>query len=121
MNKYRIDFRHIPWKQSGSNVRMKVHHEGNTQVRLVEFSREFTETGWCQKGHIGYVLKGRLEIFFSRKKVAFKAGDGVFIPPGIKHKHKAHILTDTATLLLIEERPNECLKSTSRKPRHRSK
>ena len=83
---------------------MKLHREGTTQVRLVEFSNGFVEPDWCQKGHVGYVLEGQLEVSFSGKKEVFEAGDGVFIPAGVEHQHKAHVVTDTATLILIEER-----------------
>lgn len=102
MNTHRIDFRNKPWEQSGSNVRVKVQREGSTQVRLVEFSQGFVEPDWCRRGHIGYVLDGRLELSFSGKTELFEAGDGVFIPPGEEHRHKAHVLTDTVTLILIE-------------------
>ncbi|MBM3325043.1 MAG: cupin domain-containing protein [Calditrichaeota bacterium] len=55
------------------------------------------------KGHIGCVLDGELEINFSGELITFKAGDGVFIPAGEEGKHMARALTDTATLLLIED------------------
>ena len=102
MNTHRIDFRRKAWEQSGPSVRMKLHREGDTQVRLVEFSKGFVETGWCRKGHVGYVLNGRLKVSFSGRMEVFQAGDGVFIPAGKNHQHKAHVLTDTATLILIE-------------------
>ena len=102
MNAHKIDFRNLPWVQPAPGVRAKIYRAGTTQVRLVEFSKEFVEPDWCQRGHIGYVLDGRIEVSFSGKMEAFEAGDGVFIPPGEKHQHKTHVLTDTATLVLIE-------------------
>jgi quercetin dioxygenase-like cupin family protein len=102
MNRYRIDFRSRPWQESASGLRTKSHAEGDAQIRLVEFAKGFVESDWCQRGHIGYVLDGRLEVSFSGKPVVFEAGDGVFIPAGDEHKHKARVLTNTVTLILVE-------------------
>ena len=44
-----------------------------------------------------------MEIDFSGTIVEFEAGDGIFIPPGEEHKHKARALTDIAQLILIED------------------
>ena len=35
--------------------------------------------------------------------MTFKAGDGVFIPAGEKHKHKAKAVTEVVRLVLVEE------------------
>ena len=102
MNTHKIDFKNIPWEQPSPNVRMKRHQEGDTQVRLVEFSREFVEPDWCRNGHIGYVLDGRMEVSFGGKVEVFEAGDGVFIPPGEEHRHMVRVLSDKATLVLVE-------------------
>jgi len=93
----------MPWNTPAPGVRSKVYKQGGRQLRLVEFSKEFIEPDWCMKGHIGCVLDGELEINFSGELITFKAGDGVFIPAGEEGKHMARALTDTATLLLIED------------------
>ena len=102
MKRYRIDFGSMPWDETVAGVRMKVYRESETQVRLVEFSSEFAESEWCRRGHIGYVLDGRLEVSFPDSQEILEAGDGVLILPGDEHKHKARALTDTATLILVE-------------------
>jgi quercetin dioxygenase-like cupin family protein len=103
MGSYRIDFEAIPWNTPAPGVRSKIYKQGGRQLRLVEFSKEFVEPDWCMKGHIGCVLDGELEINFSGEFVTFKAGDGIFISAGEKGKHMARVLTDTATLLLVED------------------
>ena len=103
MKRYRIDFGNRPWDESVTGVRMKVYRESDTQIRLVEFSRGFVESVWCRRGHIGYVLDGRFEVSFPDSQEIFEAGDGVLIPPGDEHRHKARALTDTATLILVEK------------------
>lgn len=102
MSRYKINFKDMPWVAPAAGVRMKVHTDGATQVRLVEFSREFVEADWCTRGHVGTVLDGRLEVDFNGTPEVLEAGDGVLIPEGEEHKHKAKVLTDKVTLILIE-------------------
>lgn len=101
MDRTRIDFASLPWNSPAAGVRFKIHKHGNTQLRFVEFTRDFVEADWCARGHMGYVLEGRLEIDFQGTVVEFVAGDGLFIEPG--RKHKAHVVTESALLFLVEE------------------
>ena len=103
MNGYRVNFDAIVWETSAPGVRVKIHKSDGKQLRLVEFSREFVEADWCRKGHIGFVLEGQLQIDFNGREVTFAPGDGVFIPAGEDHKHKAKVLTDTVRLILVED------------------
>ena len=102
MSQYRIDFKHMPWDAPAVRVRAKVHEHGGRRLRLAEFTRELVEPHWCTKGHIGYVLEGEMEIDFHGKVVVFRTGDGLFIPPGEPHKHRATVLTDSVTVILVE-------------------
>jgi quercetin dioxygenase-like cupin family protein len=72
------------------------------RLRLAEFTKDFVEPDWCTKGHIGYVLEGRMEVDFHGHVVTFRAGQGLFIPPGSEHGHKARVLTDSVTVILVE-------------------
>ena len=65
-----------------AGAKYKVFQQGNRRLRLVEFTKGFTEPHWCTKGHIGYVLEGELDIDFAGDVVRFSAGDGLFIPEG---------------------------------------
>ena len=98
MNQYKIDFESMDWERPVDSVRFKAHQQGGRKLRLVEFSKEFIEQDWCIKGHIGYILEGQVKIDFDGKVTVFGPGDGVFIPAG--EKHKAKVLTDTATAIL---------------------
>jgi len=100
---YDVDFTAIPWMSPAPGVRYKALQQDGKQLRMVEFSRDFVEPDWCQRGHIGYVVEGELEIDFNGQLITFHAGDGVFIPPGEAHKHKARALTEVATLVLVED------------------
>ncbi len=43
------------------------------------------------------------KIDFNGKVVSYKSGDGINIPAGEEHKHKARILTDHAAVFLVED------------------
>jgi hypothetical protein len=58
-------------------------------MRLVEFTSAFVEPHWCEKGHIGVVLRGELEIDFDGHIVRYGKGSGIFIPRDASTKHKA--------------------------------
>ena len=103
MDPYRIDFKDVPWDAPAVGVRCRVHEQSGRKLRLAEFTREFEERQWCTKGHIGYVLEGQIEIDFDDGVIALAEGDGLFIPPGEPHKHKARVLTDRVRVILVED------------------
>jgi quercetin dioxygenase-like cupin family protein len=103
MEGYKIGFQSMQWEAPAAGVRFKAYEQGGRRLRLAEFGKEFVEPDWCNKGHIGYVLEGQMEIEFDAKVVKFGPGDGVFIPAGEEHKHKARLLTDVAKVVLVEE------------------
>lgn len=103
MQQYRVNFDTISWQTPVAGVRFKAHERAGIKLRLAEFGKDFIEPDWCTKGHVGYILEGQLEIDFSGNAVSFKPGDGIFIPQGKKHKHKAKVLTDTVKVILVED------------------
>lgn len=103
MKNYKIKFESLPWEIAISGARFKAYKEGNKKIRLVEFTEKFIEPDWCEKGHIGYVLSGKMEIDFNGQIVSYEEGDGIFIPSGENHKHMAKVHSGTVQLVLIEE------------------
>ncbi len=103
MKQYKIDFGAMAWEEPTVGVRFKAYKQGGRKLRLVEFGKEFIEPDWCRKGHIGYILEGQMEIDFNGEVIVFGSGDGLFIPAGQEHKHKARILTDTVKVILVED------------------
>ncbi len=103
MEKCKVSFESWPWQSPSSCARFKAFQHVNRRLRLVEFSRGFAEPDWCTKGHVGYVLAGEMEIDFGGDRVRFAAGDGIFIPAGPENRHKATVLSDTVTLVLVED------------------
>ena len=101
MGPYKINFETMPWETSAVGVRCKACEHNGRRLRLAEFTREFVESDWCTKGHIGYVLEGQIEIDFDGETMVFGPGDGLFIQPG--DKHKAKVITGTAKVILVED------------------
>ena len=44
-----------------------------------------------------------MEIDFNGKVIIFGPGDGVFIPAGEKHRHKAKVLSQIVKIILVED------------------
>jgi quercetin dioxygenase-like cupin family protein len=103
MGAYKIGFESMEWQQIRPDVRQKVYCEGSRQVRLVEFETGDGPEHWCEAGYIGYVLEGELSISFDGKVISFRAGDGLFIPPGASDKHRAVSITRGTRLLMVED------------------
>ncbi len=103
MEQYKIDFESMEWEVPADGVRFKAYEQDGRKLRLVEFGREFVESDWCTKGHVGFILEGQIEIDFNGDVIVFGQGDGVFILAGEKHRHKARVLTDTVKVILVED------------------
>lgn len=99
---YKVDFKIIPWESPVEGLRQKIHIIGSQQLRLVEYSKNLS-AHWCGKGHIGYVLEGKMEVKFEHDIQIYSRGDGIFIPGGQEHKHMATVLTDKVTVIFVED------------------
>jgi quercetin dioxygenase-like cupin family protein len=100
---FKIRFDEMEWQQVRPDVRQKVYCEGSRQIRLIEFDTSDGVEHWCETGHIGYVLKGGLRISFNGEVIAFKAGDGLFIPAGGESKHRSVEISAGTQLLMVED------------------
>ena len=72
MHPFKVDFDTLEWQSPLPGARFKVHADGGQQIRLVEFTSEFVEPHWCEKGHIGMVLEGVLEVDFHGRVVVYR-------------------------------------------------
>jgi quercetin dioxygenase-like cupin family protein len=102
MNDYRIDFDAAEWESPMPGVRNKAVRHGSQLLRLVEYGNDVAPH-WCEKGHVGMILEGRMEIEFDSGTHVFQAGDGVFIPGGTAHRHRATALTEVVRAVFVEE------------------
>jgi quercetin dioxygenase-like cupin family protein len=103
MPTFKVDFESLDWQSPLPGARSKVYRDGPKQLRLVEITSEFVEPQWCEKGHVGFVLSGALEIDFRGQLVSYPEGSGIFIPPGPSGAHKARSVTPLVRLVLVED------------------
>lgn len=103
METCKVLFDSLEWQEAMPGARFKVFSDGKKQMRLLEFTSEFVEPHWCEKGHVGFVINGELEINFDGKIVKYSQGAGIFIPAGDHTKHKARSITPSVQLFLVED------------------
>lgn len=104
MDDYLIDFQKIAWENPAPGVRHKIFSKDGQRIRLVEFSDSSVEANWCTKGHVGYVLDGRIFIDFAEKEIEFRTGDGIFIPEGEANRHMGKIANGEKALIILFEK-----------------
>jgi phosphonatase-like hydrolase len=102
---HRVEFDALPWQTPMEGVRFKAMREGATQLRLVEYDRAMPPH-WCERPHRGQILAGRFEIEFPHETVVYEAGDGVIIPAGPEHRHRARVLDGPVRAIFVEPVPD---------------
>ena len=98
---YKTDFSGLDWQDAFEGVRHKIQDQDGLRLRLVEYSSKMP-LHWCERAHYGYLLEGRKEIEYPTEKVVYNPGDGLFIPDGPDHKHRATPLTDIVLVFFVE-------------------
>ena len=98
----KVAFEALPWRSPMEGMRVKEHRHAGRCARLVEYTPRMAPH-WCERGHLGYVLEGRLEVSFAGEAVVFEPGDGVAIPAGPEHRHLARALTDVVRIIFVED------------------
>jgi quercetin dioxygenase-like cupin family protein len=102
MNQNKIDFSALEWESPIPGVRHKIAVEGDVKLRLVEYTPEMAPH-WCSVGHVGQILDGVFEIEFDSGTQVFHSGDGVMIPSGEEHRHKARAQSDVVQAIFVEK------------------
>jgi len=101
----KVDFEEIKWQKILGNGRVgreKAAESPTSLLRLLEFSPKWNEKTWCELGHVGYVLNGRLRLNLGRKTVQVGQGQAFVIERG--EKHKALCKSKTTVFLVGEPR-----------------
>lgn len=102
MYNYKVDFESLEWELPMEGIRHKIFSRGNRKLRLVEYDKKMP-LHWCERGHIGYVLEGEMEIKFNEQTYLYRKGDGIFIENGAEHRHMGKAVTDTVTIVFVED------------------
>ncbi len=103
-SQYKVGFGSMGWESPMPGVRHKITAADDTKLRLVEYAPEMAPH-WCNVGHAGLILEGRLEIEFDGGTEVFEAGDGLVIPSGDAYRHRARVLSDVVRAVLVERIP----------------
>lgn len=99
---YRVVFDRLPWDEPMPGVRHKLVPFDGRRLRLVEYRPEMP-LHWCEAGHAGVVLEGRFEIEYEGETHVYEPGDGIVIPAGAAHRHRARVLTDVVRAVFVED------------------
>jgi quercetin dioxygenase-like cupin family protein len=100
--RHRVDFSQLEWRSPIAGVRHKFLDQGGLRLRLVEYSKEMP-LHWCEKGHHGYLIDGRMQVEFDGGTELYGRGDGIDIPEGPDHRHRATVLSEQALVFFIEK------------------
>ncbi len=101
-DRYRLPFASVPWEALAPGWRVKRFvHEGRV-ARLVELTDALAPTP-CIKGHVGYVVSGRLTIELEGRTLVLEAGDGLAIPDGEAAQHVPRVAAGESALLFLVE------------------
>lgn len=104
MSRRRIDFADLDWEIPLPGARFKRHAGDGRVVRLIEFTEDLVEPDWCRKGHVGYVVDGRLTIDFPDGPVVYETGDALLIEAHEADRHMARVGPgERALLFMVEE------------------
>jgi len=101
MFQYKVIIDDLNWEKPLKGVKCKIFKQGEKQLRFVVYSKEMP-LHWCEKGHFGYILDGEFEIEYEHEKVIYQTGDGVFIPDGKEHRHRAKVLSEYVKVIFVE-------------------
>lgn len=99
---HKVDFSQLEWESPAEGIRHKQLDQSGFRIRLVEYSKN-APPNWCEKGHYGYLVEGRMEIEYPDARIIYEAGDGIFIPDGPDHKHRGRVLSGKALVFFIEK------------------
>lgn len=99
---YKVAFNELEWESPIEGVRHKCTEQDGLRLRLVEYSRQMPDH-WCEEGHYGYIIEGRMEIEYENARVVYGPRDGVFIPDGPDHRHRGRALSDRVLVFFVEE------------------
>jgi quercetin dioxygenase-like cupin family protein len=98
----KINFRKMEWEQPMEGMKQKVYCVGKKQIRLVQYRKQMLPH-WCEKGHYGMILYGNFQVEYNNQTLNYRQGDGIFIPEGSEHRHRAKVNSDYVEALFVED------------------
>lgn len=81
--RYKRSLPDMPWTTPWSGLCKRTLELGSKRLSVVEYSAAMTPH-WCDDGHVGYVVSGKLKIQFDRGDIVnYYPGNGILIPQGL--------------------------------------
>lgn len=80
-----VSFPTVPWTQGAHPLERKKNSPDGS-VTLLTFAVGFSDPVWCDRGHSGYVLQGRLTLEMEAGTLDVNVGEGFIIDAGSRHR-----------------------------------
>jgi hypothetical protein len=104
----KVPFDELPWTDDAPGIRAREVNVGNARWAIVEYGEGVGREEWCEEGHRGYVLKGRIEYEFDDASAPLRAteGEAFLLPPaplgGGAHRGR-NLAPGSTRLFLIDD------------------
>jgi quercetin dioxygenase-like cupin family protein len=98
-----VQFADIPWRSAATGLRLKQTEQLGVRLRLVEFTPEYDDQAWCEVGHAGYVIEGRLTFLYDSTSTSIGAGEAFYIEHGPRSRHRTRIAANERALVFLFE------------------
>jgi len=99
-----VPFEAEQWLDEAPGVRALIREVEGGRWAIVEYAPGAGRPEWCEVGHVGYVVSGEIEYEFeSGGSITARTGEGFVLPGGDNHRGR-NPGSDTARLLVIDER-----------------
>ena len=79
----RVPFEELPWTADAPGIRAREVEVGGARWATVEYEAGAAREDWCEEGHRGFVISGRIEYEFDDGGEPLRAleGEAFFLPP----------------------------------------
>lgn len=78
-----IPFGELPWTDDAPGIRAREVEVRGARWAVVEYEAGASREDWCEEGHRGFVISGRIEYEFDDGSEPLRASEGeaFFLPP----------------------------------------
>jgi hypothetical protein len=106
----RVPFGELPWTDDAPGIRALEAHVRGARWATVEYGPGAAREDWCEEGHRGFVISGRIEYEFDDggEPLGASGGEAFFLPPaplgGGAHRGR-NVSPGPTRLFLIDDHP----------------
>jgi len=105
----RVPFDELPWADDAPGIRARETDVGGARWATIEYGEGVGREEWCEEGHRGFVLRGKIEYEFDDGSAPLRAkeGEAFLLPPatpgGGAHRDR-NLAAGPTRLFLIDDR-----------------